>query len=197
MTPEPSPGASTTGASEIGAPATEAHAPIAQSHILVAGLAKDCGASLRDDVLRLRAALDGFRMMSWLVVESDSVDETVSVLQALNETMRGFTYLSLGRSRDRWARLERGRRSPASSSPRALPPPSKKPDSVGAVKYPCEGPFPITRADKPVLLPCRVRSVSSHLAPTRFSCRYALRPIRSSSYFDRANHRTEVGRYRL
>ena len=83
MTPEPGPGS-----------------PIAQAHILVAGLAKDCGASLRDEVSRLRAALDGFGTVSWLVVESDSTDDTVGILRVLSETIPNFRYLTLGRLRD-------------------------------------------------------------------------------------------------
>lgn len=67
--------------------------------VLVAGLARNVAATLRDDVVRLAAALAEFDVR-WLVVESDSDDATVGVLRELEQSIRRFSFLSLGRLRD-------------------------------------------------------------------------------------------------
>ncbi len=64
--------------------------------VLVAGVARNCGATLQATVQRLTATLPAFASVRWLVVESDSSDNTVAVLQQLAQTVPGFEYRSLG-----------------------------------------------------------------------------------------------------
>ncbi len=70
-------------------------AELAQT-VLIAGVARNCAATLPATVQRLQAALPAFQTVRWLVVESDSSDNTVAVLQQLATTVPGFEYRSLG-----------------------------------------------------------------------------------------------------
>jgi hypothetical protein len=76
--------------------------------VLIAGVARNCAATLPGTVQRLTAALPAFHTVRWLVVESDSSDNTVAVLQQLAQTVPGFEYRSLGALAPRMAeRTER------------------------------------------------------------------------------------------
>ncbi len=75
-------------------------ADLAQT-VMIAGVARNCAATLPATVQRLTAALPAFRAVRWLVVESDSTDDTVAVLQQLAATVPGFEFRSLGRLADR------------------------------------------------------------------------------------------------
>jgi hypothetical protein len=76
--------------------------------VLIAGVARNCSATLPATVQRLTAALPAFKAVRWLVVESDSTDNTVAVLQQLAATVPGFEYRSLGALAPRMAeRTER------------------------------------------------------------------------------------------
>lgn len=65
-------------------------------HIVVIGAVRDCAAHLESAVRAIGTALDGFASVSWYLVESDSSDSTVAVLQRLSETVSGFSYVSMG-----------------------------------------------------------------------------------------------------
>jgi hypothetical protein len=67
-----------------------------QQDLLIVGLARNCAATLLATVQRVTAAMPPFRSVRWLVVESDSSDDTVALLQQLCDTMPGFAYRSLG-----------------------------------------------------------------------------------------------------
>lgn len=66
------------------------------SHILVVGVIRNAGKSLRTDVQRLAAALQRFERISWYIVESDSEDETVAELARLQRENPDFQYATLG-----------------------------------------------------------------------------------------------------
>src|SRR5262249_18296648 len=67
---------------------------------LVVGVARDCSGTLEVDVIRLLAALRCFKSVWWLIIESDSTDDTLNVLNKLSVTIPKFRFLSLGRLRD-------------------------------------------------------------------------------------------------
>lgn len=72
-----------------------------EQRILVAGLARNCGKSVQNDVLRLLAALKSCRELSWLVIESDSSDNTADALGSLSAKIPGFRSISLGTLREK------------------------------------------------------------------------------------------------
>ena len=76
--------------------AAELEKHLSSKSLLVVGLASDCGRTIEADVMRLLAALEYFKSLSWLVIESDSVDDTLDVLTRLNATIPNFRFLSLG-----------------------------------------------------------------------------------------------------
>lgn len=63
---------------------------------VVVGLARNCESTLRADVLRIREALVNSKSIFWLIVESDSSDQTVSELQKLESEISNFNYVTLG-----------------------------------------------------------------------------------------------------
>ena len=77
--------------------------PIEQCTLLVAGAVRNCERRMRRDLeaIRRSTAGAGFRRVLWLVVESDSEDRTVALLEDLRREWQDFDFLSLGRTRDR------------------------------------------------------------------------------------------------
>lgn len=73
-----------------------------QKNILVVGLARNCGSTIKDSIVRLAAALAPFKSLQWLVVESDSSDDTVAALEGLHAGIPGFRFISLGRLREKF-----------------------------------------------------------------------------------------------
>ncbi len=67
-----------------------------EQSILVAGVARDCEKTVRDEVLRLYESLKMCKALHWLVVESDSSDKTVDALRALETQIQNFRFVSLG-----------------------------------------------------------------------------------------------------
>ena len=63
---------------------------------LLVGLVRNCAAVLRADVERLGAALAGVAELHWLLVESDSADDSVEVLEGLAGQVENFRYVTLG-----------------------------------------------------------------------------------------------------
>jgi hypothetical protein len=64
--------------------------------LLVLGLARNCAPVLAAQVRRLASVLPAFRRVLWFVVESDSDDHTVAVLEELARSLPGFAFESLG-----------------------------------------------------------------------------------------------------
>lgn len=62
----------------------------------VVGLARNCASTLAADVQRIEAAIEGVGATRWFVVESDSSDATVEVLQRLSDDIPFLRFASLG-----------------------------------------------------------------------------------------------------
>ncbi len=75
--------------------------PDPERDLVVVGLARNCARTLDEAVAVLVAALPPARRVRWLVIESDSDDDTAAVLQRLRATVPDFDYRSLGRLQDR------------------------------------------------------------------------------------------------
>ena len=75
--------------------------PINDSNILVVGVARNCEKTLKQDVFRLREAFSSARSIHHYVVESDSVDGTVEVLESLAAELVEFDYVAHGTLREK------------------------------------------------------------------------------------------------
>ena len=65
--------------------------------ILVAGTARNCEKTLRQDVAALNNALEVCQEVFWLIIESDSSDATTSKLELMAREIGNFRFFSLGR----------------------------------------------------------------------------------------------------
>jgi hypothetical protein len=74
---------------------------ITQKRFLVAGVVRNCARSVKDEVLRIKDALSAAKNTSWLLIESDSTDSTLSALAELKSGISDFDYISLGTLRDK------------------------------------------------------------------------------------------------
>ncbi len=76
--------------------------PIEHCSLLVTGVVRNGERRMRRDLEALRRAVEGagFGWVQWLVVESDSDDRTVELLQDLTVEWPDFDFISLGRTRD-------------------------------------------------------------------------------------------------
>ena len=72
---------------------------LAPESILIAGIARDCAKTIRADVERLASAFGVAREIRWLIVESDSSDDTPAILATMQDTIPNFRAISLGRLR--------------------------------------------------------------------------------------------------
>ena len=72
---------------------------MASSVILIVGLARNCETVIRPEIEAITRSFSGFAATKWLVVESDSDDGTLDVLEDLRSGT-GFDYITLGRLRD-------------------------------------------------------------------------------------------------
>lgn len=75
--------------------------PAAASHVLVVGPVRNCSATIGKETARLARALLPFASTSFLLVESDSSDDSISTLERLSLERPGFAFVSLGHLRDR------------------------------------------------------------------------------------------------
>lgn len=65
-------------------------------HIVVVGAVRDAETTLERAVATIGAALSGFASVAWYLVESDSSDGTVAVLDRLSRAMPNFAFVSHG-----------------------------------------------------------------------------------------------------
>jgi hypothetical protein len=63
---------------------------------LVVGLTKNCENTIKNDVMRIQNALKAAKKILWLVVESDSEDDTVNQLKFLESSISNFKFITLG-----------------------------------------------------------------------------------------------------
>lgn len=69
--------------------------------VVICGVARDCARSIERDIRNLQRAASLFRRVQVLVVESDSSDDTLAILQRLNAKDPSVRFVSLGRLRER------------------------------------------------------------------------------------------------
>ena len=74
---------------------------LAQKKFVVAGLVRNCEKHVKAEIRRIKDALSGAQHVSWLLIESDSSDATLSALADLKNEIPDFDYISLGVLRDR------------------------------------------------------------------------------------------------
>jgi hypothetical protein len=64
--------------------------------LLAVGVAKNCEKRVEADILRLFESMKKHGPISWLIIESDSQDNTVEALSRLERAVPNFTFISLG-----------------------------------------------------------------------------------------------------
>jgi hypothetical protein len=64
--------------------------------IVVAGIVRNCGEFIIGDIERLKTALQDFDYLQYLIIESDSTDNTLEKLEYLKNTIQNFHFISLG-----------------------------------------------------------------------------------------------------
>jgi hypothetical protein len=70
--------------------------PLQDSSILIVGLARNCELHINKSVAKLTAAFSAAYSLKFLIIESDSSDQTKSQLIQLSSKIQDFHYLSLG-----------------------------------------------------------------------------------------------------
>ncbi|MBU3635951.1 hypothetical protein ICN35_10825 [Polynucleobacter sp. es-GGE-1] len=70
--------------------------PIIQSNILLAGPVRNVASIIEDEALLLRRSLSDFNEVFTLIVESDSTDDTISVLEKIKSSEQNFDFVSFG-----------------------------------------------------------------------------------------------------
>ena len=67
-----------------------------RSNLAIVGLARNCEKTIRADIERLKGAVSDAKSIVWLIVESDSTDNTVIELKKLQNEIKNFQFVSLG-----------------------------------------------------------------------------------------------------
>jgi hypothetical protein len=75
--------------------------PPEAAHVVVVGPVRNCGATIAREVAHLRKVLSGFASVSFLLVESDSTDDSLMQLRQLAAQVPGFAFESMGALRER------------------------------------------------------------------------------------------------
>lgn len=65
-------------------------------NIVVAGIVRNCEKFLIHDISRIQKALADYSDVKFLIIESDSNDNTLEILEHLKNSINGFFYISLG-----------------------------------------------------------------------------------------------------
>ncbi len=72
------------------------HGEFQDINLAIVGLARNCEKTIKADVQRIKAAADNAKSIIWLIVESDSSDNTVIELEKLKDELENFEFASLG-----------------------------------------------------------------------------------------------------
>lgn len=75
------------------------HIPIRFASILIVGLARNCENIIQGEIRKINSAFANFRETNWIVVESDSDDDTVSKLEDLKAELN-IEIITLGKIRN-------------------------------------------------------------------------------------------------
>jgi len=73
---------------------------ISDSKVLIVGLVKDSASTIVQEILTISKAFKGFSKVSWLLVESDSKDNTVTELKKTSMRVENFNFITLGNLSD-------------------------------------------------------------------------------------------------
>ena len=76
---------------------TTNHESAEETNVVVVGTVRNVGKSLENEICNLSKALGVFQQVKWLLIESDSIDETVQVLEGLKTENSNFNYQSMGK----------------------------------------------------------------------------------------------------
>ncbi|NBQ01449.1 MAG: hypothetical protein EBU45_05430, partial [Actinobacteria bacterium] len=71
-------------------------AGLSSFEVLIVGLVRDCGKSLAQEIKTLNSAFSAFKKVSFYLVESDSKDDSLSILAELKSTIPNLDFTSLG-----------------------------------------------------------------------------------------------------
>ena len=74
---------------------------ISTSKVLIVGLARNCQETIEREVQIINSAFSEAETVNWLVIESDSDDETLSTLEKLSESVK-FAFITLGKLRKQY-----------------------------------------------------------------------------------------------
>jgi len=69
---------------------------IVESDILIVGLVKDAATTIAAEVFKIKGCFKSFKNTHWLIVESDSKDQTVAELNKIASGINNFEYFDLG-----------------------------------------------------------------------------------------------------
>lgn len=67
-----------------------------EEHFLFTGLVRNCGNGIRENVMHMANVLRNFSNVHWLIIESDSSDNTLAELARLQAEIRNFRFITLG-----------------------------------------------------------------------------------------------------
>ena len=70
---------------------------ISQSNILVCGIVRDCQYTLISELSRITNSIKNFKNIHYYIVESDSKDQTLKILEKCKLKFQNFNYLTLGK----------------------------------------------------------------------------------------------------
>ena len=71
--------------------------PISESHLLIAGTARDVAHCILKEIRHLHECARGFKCTQILVIESDSSDSTIECLEKLQQEIPEFEFVTLGK----------------------------------------------------------------------------------------------------
>jgi hypothetical protein len=74
---------------------------ISTSKVLIVGLARNCQDTIEREVQIINSAFSEAETVNWLVIESDSDDETLATLEKLSENVE-FAFITLGKLRKQY-----------------------------------------------------------------------------------------------
>jgi len=72
-----------------------------KANFLIVGLARNCEFSIENNIKKINNAFSNSNLVKWLVIESDSSDETLTILQQLKKDIN-LDYSSLGKLADQY-----------------------------------------------------------------------------------------------
>lgn len=68
----------------------------AESTVVIVGIVRNGSKTLKGEILKLSTAFSSFKSITHFIVESDSNDDTVSILNSLSNEISKFNFISLG-----------------------------------------------------------------------------------------------------